>query len=138
DNPYARIIVEVAVLENTSVLEHKMRNLPLKSSFFCIRQSYDSSSSTAGRKHTINNPNLAAISVLEDFGILQLGSEEPTSCTGPDIANYTVTVPVSDVFWDPPIDVATTNCFEKQDEAPTHGIQIMKNAGITGHVMLND
>ncbi|PKY51813.1 hypothetical protein RhiirA4_546769 [Rhizophagus irregularis] len=38
-----------------------------------------------------------------DFGTLQLNSQLPTVCNTAGNANYVVTIPASDVFWDPPI-----------------------------------
>ncbi|CAG8678218.1 9339_t:CDS:2 [Funneliformis caledonium] len=59
---------------------------------------------------TSANPNLAGVSVLEwDFGTLLSNSNQPGDCTGPGLPNYTVSIPVSDVFWDPPIVAGVPN-----------------------------
>jgi hypothetical protein len=34
---------------------------------------------------------------------LLTNSNQPGGCTGAGLPNYTVTIPVMDVFWDPPI-----------------------------------
>ncbi|CAG8726273.1 17274_t:CDS:2, partial [Funneliformis caledonium] len=52
------------------------------------------------------NPALVAagVSVLEwDFGTLQLNSNQATGCNAPNNHQYQVTIPVSEVFWDPPV-----------------------------------
>ncbi|RHZ52445.1 hypothetical protein Glove_461g79 [Diversispora epigaea] len=38
-----------------------------------------------------------------DFGTLQYGTHTPTDCTRINLPAYQVTIPVSDVFWNPPV-----------------------------------
>ncbi|CAG8456801.1 10682_t:CDS:2 [Ambispora leptoticha] len=38
-----------------------------------------------------------------DFGTLQKGSQVATGCNAPNLPAYQVSIPVSDVFWNPPI-----------------------------------
>ncbi|CAG8505064.1 701_t:CDS:2 [Acaulospora colombiana] len=56
------------------------------------------------------NPALTGISVQEwDFGTLQFNSNQPTGCTTANNPAYQVNIPVSDVFWDPPIVAGVPN-----------------------------
>ncbi|CAG8658874.1 3891_t:CDS:2, partial [Paraglomus brasilianum] len=51
---------------------------------------------------------LPGVSVQEwDFGTLQFNTNNLTSCIGPNIPAYQVNIPVSDIFWDPPIVAGT-------------------------------
>ncbi|CAG8560466.1 11537_t:CDS:2 [Acaulospora colombiana] len=38
-----------------------------------------------------------------DFGTMQFNTLTPTACTGANLPTYQVTIPISDVFWNPPI-----------------------------------
>ncbi|RIA80858.1 hypothetical protein C1645_810284 [Glomus cerebriforme] len=117
-NPHARVIVEVAVTEDLDFLNRKCENWLLQQyvrSVFGIKI-YDKRKGTNHRTmraklwtRQIPAPvrsrpsTLAGVSVLEwDFGTLRFNSNQPTGCTGAGLPNYTVTIPVSDVFWDPP------------------------------------
>ncbi|RIB17977.1 hypothetical protein C2G38_2037281 [Gigaspora rosea] len=57
----------------------------------------------------VTNPNLPGVSVKNaskiswDFGTLLYGTDNPTACIRAGLLNYQVTIPISAVFWDPPI-----------------------------------
>ncbi|CAJ0763256.1 15027_t:CDS:2 [Entrophospora sp. SA101] len=44
-----------------------------------------------------------------DFGTLQYNSNQATGCNGPGIPAYQVNIPISNVFWDPPIVAGAPN-----------------------------
>ncbi|CAB4432045.1 unnamed protein product [Rhizophagus irregularis] len=61
------------------------------------------------------NPRLAGVSFLDwDFGTVQLNSNLATGCNRPGLGNFEVTIPVSDVFWDPPIAAGAPNLAKLQ------------------------
>ncbi|CAG8614280.1 1417_t:CDS:2, partial [Diversispora eburnea] len=52
------------------------------------------------------NPTLAGAGVhikTWDFGTVQFNTQTPTGCNRVNLPAYRVTIPISDVFWDPPI-----------------------------------
>ncbi|CAG8609071.1 5028_t:CDS:2 [Paraglomus brasilianum] len=119
DYPHARIIVEVAVLESTAFWNKKCETWLLEQYVRCVFGIKIHEQRRGSRRRSMTaklwtrqfpppagstNSNLAGVYVLEwDFGTAQLNGKKPTGCTAPGIANYTVTIPVSDVFWDPPV-----------------------------------
>ncbi|CAG8644708.1 17810_t:CDS:2 [Funneliformis caledonium] len=119
-NPHARVIVEVAVTEYLDFLNRKCEKWLLQlyiRSVFRIKI-YDKLKGTNNRTmkaklwtRQILAPAESTPSTLAswDFGTLQFNSNQPTGCTGAGLPNYTVTIPVSDVFWDPPIVAGVLN-----------------------------
>ncbi|PKK66664.1 hypothetical protein RhiirC2_852713 [Rhizophagus irregularis] len=78
DNSHARIIVELAAMLWTRQVPAPVGSTPS------------------------TNPRLAGW----DFGTVQFNSNLATGCNRPGLGNFAVTIPVSDVFWDPPIAAA--------------------------------
>ncbi|CAG8585966.1 4845_t:CDS:2 [Paraglomus brasilianum] len=126
DYPHARIIVEVAVLESAAFWNKKCETWLLEQYVRCIFGIKIHEQRRGSRRRSMTaklwtrqipppagstpSANLAGVSVFEwDFGTAQFNSKEPTGCTAPDIADYTVTIPVSDVFWDPPVNAGVPN-----------------------------
>ncbi|RIA80072.1 hypothetical protein C1645_839359 [Glomus cerebriforme] len=98
-NPHARVIVEVAVIEDLDFLNRKCENWLLSQyvrSVFRIKI-YDK------RKGTNHPPVRSRSSTLAGVSVLEFNSNQPTGCIGTGLPNYTVTILVSDVFWNPPI-----------------------------------
>ena len=46
-----------------------------------------------------------------DFGTLQKQLQIPTACNAPGLPQYQIQVPVSEIFWDPPIVAGVPNVF---------------------------
>jgi hypothetical protein len=46
-----------------------------------------------------------------DFGSLQKQLQIPTACNDPGLPQYQIQVPVSEIFWDPPIVAGVPNVF---------------------------
>ncbi|CAG8440548.1 4207_t:CDS:2, partial [Funneliformis caledonium] len=128
ENPHARIIVEVGSVQSTTFWNTKCETWMLQQYVRCVFgiKLHDKRTGSNHRSMTAKlwtrqtpapagsrpstNPNLAGVSILEwDFGTLQFNSQRPTGCTAAGIANYAVTIPVSDVFWDPPIVAGAPN-----------------------------
>ncbi|CAG8734992.1 9434_t:CDS:2 [Cetraspora pellucida] len=122
NNPHARIIYEIAIAQSTSYWEEKCVNWMNEQYVRCVfgikihnirtlnRRVHRSMTARLWTRKTPATPGstpvagLAGIFVQEwDFGTLQFNSNNPTGCTGPNIPAYQVNIPVSDVFWNPPI-----------------------------------
>ncbi|RIA80857.1 hypothetical protein C1645_837937 [Glomus cerebriforme] len=134
-NPHARIIVEIALCEDWAFLNRKCESWLLQQyvrSVFGIKI-YDRRRGSNNRSMKAKlwtrqlpppagstpSPNLAGVSFLEwDFGTLLFNSNQPGGCTGAGLPNYTVTIPVSDVFWDPPIVAGVPNVAGYNATAP--------------------
>ncbi|CAJ0626658.1 5979_t:CDS:2 [Entrophospora sp. SA101] len=44
-----------------------------------------------------------------DFGTLKYNSNQATGCNGPNMPAYQVNIPISNVFWNPPIVAGAPN-----------------------------
>ncbi|CAG8488235.1 16472_t:CDS:2, partial [Acaulospora colombiana] len=120
-NPHGRIFCEVATYQSVALWEEKCKNWMHEQYVRCvlgiklygIRKGSHHRSMTA-KLWTHQRPAPPAVSSTEptmpgifvqewDFGTLQYNSSQPTGCTGANIPAYQISIPVSDVFWDPPI-----------------------------------
>ncbi|CAG8474425.1 13099_t:CDS:2 [Cetraspora pellucida] len=116
-NPYAKIICEVALAQSTSYWEEKCENWMNEQYVRCVfgikihnirtvnKHVHRSMMARLWTRQTPAPPGSTPATGIAgwDFGTLQFNSNNPTGCTGPNIPAYQVNIPVSDVFWDPPI-----------------------------------
>ncbi|PKK61815.1 hypothetical protein RhiirC2_718158 [Rhizophagus irregularis] len=134
-NPHARIIVEIAVGEGWDFLNTKCEGWLQQQyvrSVFGIKL-YEKRKGSNDRTMwaklwtrqlpppagSTPSPNLAGVSILQwDFRTLQFNSNLATGCTGAGLPHYTVTIPVSDAFWDPPIVAGVPNIVGYNATAP--------------------
>ncbi|CAG8537330.1 14850_t:CDS:2, partial [Cetraspora pellucida] len=126
-NPHARIFCEVASSQSVALWGEKCKNWMHEQYVRCvlgiklhdIRKGGHHRSMTAKlwtRQRpappavSATVPTMPGIFVQEwDFGTLQYNSSQATGCTGANIPAYQISIPVSDVFWDPPIVTETPN-----------------------------
>ncbi|CAG8579852.1 3467_t:CDS:2, partial [Acaulospora colombiana] len=127
-HPHGRIFCEVASAQITTLWNEKSTNWMHEQYVRCVfgiklhriravnRLVHRSMTARLWTRQTPAPPGstpvagLTGVSVQEwDFGTLQCNSNDPTGCTGPNIPAYQVNIPVSDVFWDPPIVAGTPN-----------------------------
>ncbi|CAG8673702.1 18800_t:CDS:2 [Gigaspora rosea] len=112
-NPYARIICEIAMSQTSSNLKRKCK--------LWMRQSYvrsvlgiklydimNTRNNTQGKRDRAMKATLWQQGVPKrkwKFGTVNKDGSPtgPTGCNGPNDPNYVITIPVSDVFYDPAV-----------------------------------
>ncbi|RHZ81670.1 hypothetical protein Glove_117g31 [Diversispora epigaea] len=142
---HARIICEIGNIRNTASWETRCENWMHENYVRCVfGVKLDDSISLQGRAHRSmiaklwtrralagsvlsTDPTLAGVGVRVktwDFGTLQYGTYTPTNCTRVNLPAYQVTIPVSDVFWNPPIVDGVVN---DTDYTPTVPEEVVGN-----------
>ncbi|CAG8663532.1 7591_t:CDS:2, partial [Paraglomus brasilianum] len=95
--PHARIMCEIAVSQSCDDLKAKCERW--------MRQEYALWSRQAVPTHRqVAVAGRPGVFVEEwDFGTIDYHNHLATACIGPGLPNYQITIPVRDVFWNPPV-----------------------------------
>nr|CAG8560788.1 9050_t:CDS:2 [Entrophospora candida] len=127
--PHARIICEIANAQNIATWNRRCENWMREQYVRCVVGiKLDIIRSYQGQVHrsmiamlwtrqipappTVSRavPTLPGVFTQKwDFGTLQYNSNQATGCNGPGIPAYQVNIPISNVFWDPPIVAGAPN-----------------------------
>ncbi|CAJ0634005.1 314_t:CDS:2 [Entrophospora sp. SA101] len=109
-NPHARIVCEVAVSQSYRGLKNKCELWMSQQYVRCVLgiKLYDLQ--TTRNTHGQFNRSMKAKLWRQGlqtrkwhFGTVQKGSSQPTGCNAPGNPAYQINIPISDVFYDPPI-----------------------------------
>ncbi|KAF0428456.1 hypothetical protein F8M41_005862 [Gigaspora margarita] len=113
-NPHARIICEVAHAQNINAWNTKCEVWMYQTYVRCLlgiklfpkihARLWTRVALPGSVLSTDATLATAGVHVTEwDFGTIQFNTHTPTGCTAPNLINFQVTIPITDVFWDPPI-----------------------------------
>ncbi|EXX51134.1 hypothetical protein GLOIN_2v1873541 [Rhizophagus irregularis DAOM 181602=DAOM 197198] len=131
-NYHGRIFCEVAYTEDLNFLHKKCTNWMLEGYVRYVLgiKIYEKRKGSINQTLTARlysrvaapptGPAATAVTTLSgvfyqewDFGTVQFGNNLPTGCNALNIIAYQVTIPVSEIFWDPPIGVSIGGYVEQ-------------------------